>query len=131
MPTARTEAFAAYSGGGIGSGLLWNAHKHKRAELLGLTIDNQDTAPQTIKLYDGFVTDASKTGAAGATQAAELLGTSSVLSGLIRLELTVPAGESQKVGKEDCEGIEFLGRANAIAETTTSDCIIIAQYKLK
>jgi len=96
-----------------------------------LTIDNQDTAPQTIKLYDGFVTDASKTGAAGATQAAELLGTSSVLSGLIRLELTVPAGESQKVGKEDCEGIEFLGRANAIAETTTSDCIIIAQYKLK
>jgi len=130
MPTARTEAFAAFSGGGIGSGLLWNAHEHKRAELLGLTIDNQNTDPQKIKLYDGFGTTSSKTGA-GAAQAPEFKGTSSVVSGLIRLELTVPAGETQKLGKEDCEGIEFLGRANAIADTTTSDCIIIAQYKLK
>jgi len=130
MPTARTEAFAAVSGG-IGSGKLWNAHKHKRAELLGLTIDNQYTAPQTIKLYDGFATDASRIGATKTAQAAEFKGTSNILSGLIRLELTVPTGETQKLGKEDCEGIEFLGRANAIADTTTSDCIIIAQYKLK
>ena len=131
MPTARTEAFAAYSGAGIGSGLLWNAHEHRRAELLGLTIDNQYEATQKIKLYDGFATDASKTGAAGTTQDAEFKGTSSVVSGLIRLELTVPAGETQKLGEQDCKGIEFLGRANAIADTTTSDCIIIAQYKLK
>lgn len=130
MPAVRTEALAAVSGG-IGSGILWNAHKHKRAELLGLTVDNRYTAPQTIKLYDGFVTDASKTGAAGATQAAEHLGCSNVQSGFIRLELTVPTGETQKLGKEDCEGIEFLGRANAIADVTTSDCVIIAQYKLK
>jgi len=129
MPTGRTQALAAVAGG-MGSGKLWNAHEHKRAELLGLTIDNQYTVAQKVKLYDGFATDASKTGAAGATQAAEHLGTSNVLSGLIRLELTVPAGESQKLGKEDCKGIEFLGRANAIADTTTSDCIIIAQYKL-
>ncbi|GAJ21631.1 unnamed protein product, partial [marine sediment metagenome] len=106
-----------------GSGLLWNAHEHKRAELLGLTIDNQYTAAQKIRLYDGFATDASKTGATGTAQDAESKGALSVASGLIRLELTVPAGESQKLGKEDCEGIEFLGRANAIADTTTSDCI--------
>lgn len=130
MPTARTEALAAVSGG-IGSGKLWSAHEHKRAELLGLTIDNQYSAKQKIKLIDSFATDASKTGAAGATQAAEFRGTSNILSGLIRLELTVPPGETQKLGKEDCEGIEFLGRANAIADTTTSDCVIIAQYKLK
>jgi len=131
MPTARTQALAAYSGAGILSGKLFSAHQHKRAELLGLTIDNQHTAALKIQLYDGFVTDASKTGAAGATQAAEFKGTSSVLSGLIRLELTVPAGDTQKLGKEDCEGIEFLGRGNVVADTTTSDCIIIAQYKLK
>ncbi|MBA7671407.1 hypothetical protein ES703_79565 [subsurface metagenome] len=133
MPTARTQALATLSGvaGYIGSGKLWNAHEHKRAELLGLTIDNQNTVAQKVKLYDGFVTDASKTGAAGDTEAAEFKGTSNVQSGLIRLELTVPAGETHKLGKEDCEGIEFLGRANAIADTTTSDCIIIAQYKLK
>jgi len=130
MPTARTVALPAVSGG-IGSGILWNAHKHKRAELLGLTIDNQYSAEEKIQLHDGFVTDASKTGAAGATQAAEFLGTSNVQSGFIRFEITVPAGESVKVGKEDCEGIEFLGRANAIAGVTTSDCIILVQYKHK
>jgi len=130
MPTARTLALAAASGG-IGSGVLWNAHAHKRAELLGLTIDNQHTAEEKIQLYDGFATDASKTGAAGATQAAEHLGTSNVQSGFIRFELTVPAGESVKLGEPDCKGIEFLGRANAIASTTTSDCVIIAQYKHK
>ncbi len=133
MPTARIEAIVATSGlaGGMGSGKLWSAHEHKRAELLGLTIDNQDAAPQKIKLYDGFATVSSKTGATGAAVDAEFRGTSNVQSGLIRLELTIPAGETHKLGKEDCEGIEFLGRANAIADTTTSDCIIIAQYKLK
>ena len=130
MPTARTQAYAAVSGG-IGSGKLWSAHEHKRAELLGLTVDNRHTAALKIQLYDGFATDASKTGSTGATQAAEFLGTSNVQSGLIRLEITLPAGKTQKLGKEDCEGIEFLGRANAIADTTTSDCIIIAQYKLR
>ncbi|GAI45830.1 unnamed protein product [marine sediment metagenome] len=133
MPTARTEAVAggAAVSGGIGSGKLWSAHKHKRAELLGLTIDNRYTAPQTIKLYDGFATDTSKIGSTGDTQTAEFRGTSNVLSGLIRLEMTVPAGETQKLGEEDCKGIEFLGRANAIADVITSDCVIIAQYKLK
>jgi len=130
MPTARTVALPGVSGG-IGSGILWNAHKHKRAELLGLIIDNQYSAEEKVQLYDGFVTDASKTGAAGAAQAAEHLGTSNVQSGLIRFEITVPAGESVKLGKEDCEGIEFLGRANAIAGVNTSDCVIIVQYKHK
>lgn len=129
MPTARTEAYAAASG--WGSGKLWSEHKHKRAELLGFTTENQSTVPQKIKLYDGFVTDASKTLAAGATQAAEYLGASNLQSGLIRLEMTVPAGEVVKLSEQECKGIEFIGRANAVADTTTSDCIIIAQYKLK
>jgi len=128
MPTKQVQAYPIASGY---AGLLWNAHEHKKAELLGLTVDNQHTTPQTIRLYDGFDTDASKTGAAGATQAAEYLMLSGVGSGLIRLQLTVPTGETVKLGKEDCEGIEFLGRATAVASDLTSDCIIIAQYKLK
>lgn len=134
MPTARTTApdISLVSGfAGIGSGLLFNAHRHKRAELLGLTIDNQSVDDQTVKLYDGFATDASRTGAAGTAQPAEYLGASNVLSGLIRLQLTVPTGESIKLGEPDCKGIEFLGRANAMASTHTSDCVIIAQYKHK
>lgn len=128
MPTKQVQAYPSTSGY---PGLLFNAHEHKGAELLGLTVDNQSTYNQTVKLHDGFNTDASKTGAAGATQAAEYLKLSGVGSGLIRLQLTVPAGESVKLGKEDCEGIEFLGRATAVASTLTSDCVIIAQYKLK
>ena len=128
MPTKQVQAYPITSGY---AGLLWNAHEHNRAELLGLTVDNQHTAAETIKLYDGFNTDASKTAATGATQAAENLMLSGVGSGLIRIQVTVPAGETVKLGEEDCKGIEFLGRGTAIASALSSDCIVIAQYKLK
>lgn len=127
MPTKQVQAYPATSGY---AGLLWNTHEHKRAELLGLTIDNKHTVAQTIKLYDGFDTDASKTGSTGATQAAEYLMLSGVGSGLIRLQVTVPAGETVKLGREDCKGIEFLGRGTAVASVLSSDCIVIAQYQL-
>ncbi|KKN87054.1 hypothetical protein LCGC14_0263240 [marine sediment metagenome] len=130
MATARTTALAPASGG-IGSGILWNAHRHKKAELLGLTIDNQSVANQTVSLYDGFVTIASRVGATGVVQAIEFLGVSNVISGLVRLQITVPTGETVKLGEEDCKGIEFIGRVNAMASTTTSDCVIIAQYQHK
>jgi hypothetical protein len=125
MPTKQVQAYTSGH-----AGLLWNEHEHKKAELLGLTIDNQHTAEEKIKLYDCFTTDASTT-AAGVTQASEDLGTTHVLSGKIRLQLTVPTGESVKLGEQDCKGIEFLGKVTAIASAETSDCIIIAQYKLK
>lgn len=127
MPTKQVQAYPITSGY---AGLLWNAHEHKKVELLGLTVDNQSTAEQRVKLYDGFNTDASKT-AAGVTQAAEYLMLSGVGSGLIRLQVTVPAGETAKLGKEDLAGIEFLGRGTAVASTLTSDAVIIAQYRLK
>jgi len=128
MPTKQVQAYPYTSGY---PGLLWNAHEHKKAELLGLTVDNQSLADQKVQLFDGFDTDASKTGAAGATQAAEYLKLSGVTSGLIRLQFTVPTGESVKLGEEDCKGIEFLGRGTAVATSLTSDCVIIAQYRLK
>lgn len=128
MPTKQVQAYPSTSGF---AGALWNAHEHKRAELLGLTIDNQSPDDQTVKLMDGFATDASETGAADAAKAAEYLGVSNVISGFTRLQITVPATESVKLGEKDCKGIEFLGRGTAIASTLTSDCVIIAQYRLK
>jgi len=110
---------------------LWNTHEHKRADLLGLTIDNKYSAAETVKLHDCFATDASKVDSTGATQAVEYLGVSGCASGLIRLQLTVPAGESVKLGEEDCRGVEFLGKAYAVSSATTSDCVVIAQYKLR
>lgn len=123
-----TKQVQAYTSGH--AGLLWNESEHKKAELLGLTVDNQHTTEEKIKLYDCFTTDASTT-QAGVTQAAEDLGTTNVLSGKIRLQLTVPTGETHKLGKEECAGIEFLGKVTAIASAETSDCIIIAQYALR
>lgn len=129
MPTAKIFANAS---GLIASGaLLWNEEKHKRAELLGLTIDNQHTAPITMKLYDCFGTTSSRTGATGGAQDPEYLGVSGILSGLLRLQLSVPTGETQKLSEQDCKGIEFLGKALGLADVHTSDCVVIAQYKLK
>lgn len=113
------------------SGLaLWNAHEHKKGELLGLTIDNQHTAEEQVKLYDCFTTDAS-TAQAGTTQAAENLGTTHPLSGKVRLQLTVPTGESVSLGQEDLKGTEFLGAGYVVGSVETSDCIVIARYQLK
>ena len=126
MPAKQVQAYTSGH-----TGLLWNAHEHKKGILLGLTIDNQHSAEEKIKLYDCFTTDASKTGSTGATQAAENLGTTHVLSGKIALQMTVPAGDTQKLGKEDCAGIEFLGKVTVIASAETSDCVVIAQYKLE
>ena len=111
--------------------LLWNIHEHKKGFLDGLTIDNQHTAEEKVNLYDCFTTDASKTGATGATQAAENLGTTHPLSGKIRLQLTAPAGESVKLGQEDCKGIDFLGAAYVVGSVETSDCVVVAQYHLE
>lgn len=127
MPTKKVQAYPATSGY---AGLLWNNNKHKRVQLQGLTIDNQHSAPETVGLRDGFDTDAS-TAQAGTAQAAEYLMLSGVTSGLLRLQVTVPAGETVKLGKEECEGIEFLGRGCAVASALSSDCIIIAQYRHK
>jgi hypothetical protein len=106
---------------------LWRAHEHKRAELLGLKIDNQYTGALKIQLRDSFVTDSGYT-SGGAAYSAESLISGSAVN---RMQLTVPSGECISLGEEDLKGIEFLGRAKVIADTTTSNCIITAQYRLK
>lgn len=126
MPTARTTAYISGH-----SGLLWNQQVHKKADLLGLTIDNRHTSLETIKLYDCFTATSGKAGATGTAMSQEDLGTTHVLSGKVRLEVTVPASETLKLGQEDCKGIEFLGKVSVIASVETSDCVIIAQYQHK
>lgn len=109
---------------------LWNMHEHKKGILDGLKIDNKSIYDEKISLYDGFTTDSSKTNAAGAAQASEDLGTSHVLSGKVRLQVTVPSGEFISFGKEDLQEITFLGKAWVMGDTTSSDCIVVAQYHL-
>lgn len=114
------------------SGLvLWNPHKHKVGVLDSLKIDNQHDANLLIQLVDQFTTDASKTMAADATQAAEALGTGHPLSGLVRFQTTIPAGEFDSFGKDDLGSMKFLGGCAVVSSEETSDCVVIAQYHME
>jgi hypothetical protein len=124
MPSARQTANT--------SGLvLVNPHKHKIVALEGLKVNNQSNNDILLKLVDQFTSDASKTMAADAVQAAEAQGTGHPLSGKVRLEMTVPTGEFQSLGKDDVMGIRFLGGCAVIADAATSDCVVVAQYRLE
>ncbi len=109
--------------------LLWNEQAHKKGQLEGLKIDNRGGSEQMIELLDCFTTDASKSNAAGAAQAAEDFSTS-VASGRVRFQATVPIGEHVSYGKEDVREILFLGKAYVRGSLTTSDCVVVAQYSL-
>lgn len=106
---------------------LWAANEHKKGDLLGLKLDNQHNTEVNLKFRDSFTTDAGYT-SGGAAYAAESLISGSAVG---RMEVTVPPGECISLGKDDLEGIEFLGRAKVIADVTTSNCIITAQYRLR
>lgn len=105
---------------------LWGEHTHKKGHLLGLKIDNRDSNPEKITLRDNFVTDAGYTSGGSAYSAETLSGG----GGLTKFQVTVPAGDSISLGEEDCRGLEFLGRVDAVGSVETSNCIITAQYKL-
>ncbi len=109
--------------------LLWNEQAHKKGQLEGLKIDNRGVSEQKIDLLDCFTTDASKTNAAGVAQAAEDFSTS-VASGRVRFQVTVPIGEHVSYGKEDVKEILFLGKAYVRGSLLTSDCVVVAQYSL-
>jgi len=114
--------------------LLWNEQAHKKGELLGLTVDNQSDANITAKLYDCFTAISGVFASGGAAQAHEIFGGTSgianCLSGKIREQLTVPAGETVKLGESECKGIDFLGSSYLVCNTTETGCVVIAQYKL-
>jgi hypothetical protein len=124
MPSARQTANT--------SGLvLVNPHKHKVVMLEGVKVNNQSNSDLLLKFVDQFTSDASKTMAAEAVQAAEALGTGHPLSGKVRLEMTVPSAEFLSLGECDVKGIRFLGGCAVIADTQTSDCVVVAQYRLE
>ena len=123
MPAIQTTANTAGSA-------LWNEAKHKKAELLGLTVDNKGTAPNTIKLYDCFIAVSGKWASGGAARNQEDFSTN-VLSGKVRAQLTVPAGETHKLSEDDTKETNFLGKVYAVAGVTDANCVIIAQYRLR
>jgi len=122
MPAIRATANAS-------GAVLWTptSGSHWTAKLDGLKVDNQSPNVEKIELLDCFTTDPSKTNAAGATQVAEDFNTQ-IFSGKIRLQMTVPPAEFVSLGKEDLRGYDFLGTVYVRGDSTTSDCVIVAQY---
>lgn len=111
--------------------LLWGITSGSalKSILQGLKIDNKSPNDLTVDLLDCFTTDSSKTNAAGAAQGAEDFATI-VASGKVRFQATIPPGEFQSFGKEDLVEVTFLGKAYARTNSTTSDAVIVASYKL-
>jgi hypothetical protein len=124
MPAIKQDAYTS-------GRLLWTEAKHKKATLTGLTVDNQGVSPETISLYDCFTAISGVWASGGAAQAQEDLGTTDVLSGKIRKQLTVPAGETAHLGDTDLKDLQFLGSVYVVASVTDTGCIITAQYQLR
>jgi len=123
MPSTKSVSGAHTSGVS-----LWNAHEHKKSILDGLKIDNQSIYDEKIEVIDCFATDAAKTAAAGATQAAEDFRT--VTSGKVRFQMTVPTGEFQSLGPDDLKEETFLGTVYVRGSTNSPDCVVVASYRL-
>lgn len=93
----------------------------------GLKVDNKGAQDVAVKLEDSFTSDACKT-TAGATYAAQTLtGTSRIL----RLQVTVKAGQSVSLNEDDLKGIEFIGDIYHVEDVDEADCAIIAQFKVE
>jgi hypothetical protein len=124
MPAIKQDAYTS-------GRLLWTEAIHKKTVLTGLTVDNQAVAPETIQLYDCFIAVSGKWVSGGAARAQEDLGVTDVLSGRIRKQLTVPAGDTVHLGDMDLKDLEFLGSVYVVAGSTDTGCIITAQYQLR
>jgi hypothetical protein len=124
MPAIKQDAYTS-------GRLLWTEAKHKKAELTGLTVDNQGVSPETIQLYDCFTAMSGYWVSGGAAVAQEDLGSTNVLSGKIRKQLTVPTGEVVHLGDTDLKDVQFLGSVYVVASATDTGCIITSQYRLK
>jgi len=105
---------------------LWLENEHKKGILDGLKIDNQSVYTEKINLKDAFSTDAGYT-SGGSAYSAQALVSGSAIN---KFQITVAAGDVISLGEEDLKGLEFLGRATVVADTTTSNCIITGQYHL-
>lgn len=113
------------------SGLtLWSEHIHKKAQLVGLQMENLYTAQVKVKLYDNFLTTSGRLASGGAAESREDFDTYTA-SGKIRFERTVPMGESLSFDERALAGVEFLGDARVVGDATTSDLVVIAQYRHK
>jgi len=126
MPSIKVQAYAS----GF-AGLLWNDNAVRKAELVGLDIENLGVNQQTVILYDGFKTTSGKTISGGTAVAQVDLGVTNVLSGINRFQRTIPAGQSENLGEPDLKEVIFIGQATALCSVDDSSVAIIARYRFK
>jgi len=95
---------------------LFNTPEHSKGKLTSLEVDNQGAAARTVRLQDVFTPDASAGVSSPTEQTVE------------RKQVTVGAGLTASVPKEELEDLEFLGSCRAIASAIDASCVIIAGY---
>jgi len=109
MSTARTTANTAAQD-------LFATPKHAKGKLTALKVDNQGAALRTVRLQDIFTPDVSEGVASPAQQTIE------------RIQISVGAGLTADVPKDELEDCEFLGTCKGIANAVDASCVIIATY---
>lgn len=95
---------------------LFATPKHVVGRMSAINIDNQSAALRTLILQDIFTPDAS----VGVTSPTE--------KEVVRLQISVAAGQSVSVDKNTLEDLRFLGTAKVIGDTSSSVCVIVANY---
>jgi len=95
---------------------LFATPKHVVGRMSAINIDNQSTALRTLILQDIFTPDAS----VGVTSPTEQT--------VVRHQISVSAGQSVSIDKNTLEDLRFLGTAKVAGDTTSTLCVIVANY---
>lgn len=95
---------------------LWSQQKHCKGKISAVNIDNQSTAPRTLRIQDVFTPDASVGEPSPVETTKE------------RLQVTIPAGQSALVDERSLKDIEILGAAKLIGDAISTVCICVVNY---
>jgi hypothetical protein len=98
---------------------LFTTPKHEKGKLVSIIVDNQSTTKKTITIQDVFTPDPTAGNASPTTQTID------------RVQLTVDAGLTETLDKSSLEDVEFLGTAQAVADSADTACVIIVVYNFE
>lgn len=90
--------------------------KHQTGKVTAINIDNQSAGARTLIFQDIFTPDAS----VGQTSPTEQT--------VVRLQITIAAGQSVSVDKNTLEDLRFLGTAKVVGDATSTLCVILTNY---
>lgn len=95
---------------------IFAAPEHQTGKITAINIDNQSAVARTLIFQDVFTPDAS----VGTTSPTEQT--------VVRLQVTIAAGQSISVDRNTLEDIRILGTAKVVGDATSTLCVILTNY---